>query len=158
VTLGDLNALPEPAAVATLLRCCGSSRWAAEMARRRPFADAETMLTAADEVWTGLGSADWHEAFGAHPRIGAGGAAVSAWSRAEQSAVTDASRHRFAALNRAYEARFGHIYIVCATGRSAADLLADLERRLGNDPARELGEAAEEQRKITRLRLIKLMT
>jgi OHCU decarboxylase len=157
VTVAELNALEPETARREFLRCCGSSRWAAAMAQARPFADRRMLTRTADDIWAALAPEDWQEAFAAHPRIGVPGG-LSAWSRDEQSGVDDASRERFARLNRAYEDRFGRIFIVSASGRSGADLLGELERRLGNEPGDELREAVEEQRKITALRLDKLTT
>ena len=142
-----------------LLTCCGSRRWAARVSAGRPYADNAALLAAADEAWHAATQADVREAFAAHPRIGEahrGGAQ----ERREQSSSADAdaeTREALRAGNAEYERRFGHIYLVCASGRSAAELLADLESRLGNDPRTELCVAAEEQRKITRLRLERLL-
>jgi OHCU decarboxylase len=158
VTLEELNALDRSTAVAGLVQCCGSRTWAAAMADARPFPDTGALLRAADAIWLSLDSQDWCEAFFAHPRIGASGSGMSAWSKDEQSGVGESDRARFAALNRAYEERFGHIFIVCAAGRSGGDLLSALERRLQQQAEEELHEAAEEQRKITRLRLARLIT
>ena len=169
MTLEALNQLPPPEAAAALLACCGSRRWAIAMVAARPFADPDAILAKGDAVWAALAPADWLEAFAAHPRIGegagragragrAGEERAEAWSRGEQAGVEDASRARLAALNRDYEARFGYTFIVCATGRSGAEMMAMLERRIGNNPSDELREAAEEQRQITRLRLAKLLT
>jgi OHCU decarboxylase len=162
--LEELNALDTDAAARELLRCCGSPRWAAQMADLRPFAGAEAMAAAADSAFERLDRADWLEAFAAHPKIGAGGAggagSVANWSEQEQARVADAAGAtllRLAGANRDYEARFGYIFIVCATGKSAAEMLDLLERRMGNDPETEIGIAANEQRKITRLRLMKLV-
>jgi OHCU decarboxylase len=167
--LDELNALDDEAASRELLRCCGSARWARQMAAARPFGDADAVADAADRTWRTLDPADWLDAFAAHPRIGgaggagrAGGAEVplSAWSAQEQAGVADATADvtdRLAVANRDYEARFGYIFIICATGRSAAEMLDALERRLGHAPDQELRIAAEEQRKITRLRLTKLL-
>jgi allantoicase len=164
--LARLNALVEPAAVSELSKCCGARRWALEMARRRPFRDREALLSAADEVWGGLGREDRLEAFRAHPRIGsprdvaAQGAATRAWAEREQAGTSEASEGTLAALaegNRAYEERFGHIYIVCATGKTASEMLGDLRARLANDPETEERVAASEQAKITRIRLEKLL-
>ncbi len=157
MTLAELNALDESTAVRELLRCCGSSRWAAALARARPFEDEAALRRAADAIWTSLDPADWREAFAAHPRIGERGRQLSEWSRDEQAGAADAA-DRFAALNRAYEARFGRTFIVCASGRTGAELAAALERRLENDPEQELLMAAEEQRKITQLRLGRLLS
>jgi OHCU decarboxylase len=139
------------------------------MAQARPFASAEAMAAAADAIWAVLGPSDWLEAFAAHPRIGADraggagrvGAAVKGehgdWSVQEQAGVTDDLQPRFRELNRVYEARFGHIFIVCAAGKTGDEMLALLERRMRNNPDDELQEAAEQQRQITRLRLAKLI-
>lgn len=138
-------------------RCCGAERWVERMVAGRPYADDRTLLEAADRTWWDLGREDWLQAFRAHPRIGERSA--DAWSRQEQAGVDDAGadmRRRLAAGNEAYERRFGHVYLVCATGREAPELLADLETRLTNDPSRELRIAAAEQAKIIRLRLEKL--
>jgi OHCU decarboxylase len=164
--LERLNALPAPTAQAELRACCGSARWAAGVAMRRPFADEDELFAAADEVWWGLDADDWHEAFRAHPRIGEMKAEAgrtereAAWSEGEQAGVRGAGNDVAAALaegNRAYEARFGHIYLVCATGKSAGEMLEILRARLGNDAETELRAAAGEQAKITRLRLEKLL-
>ena len=164
--LSRLNSLPAVDAAAELLKCCGSTRWASLVAARRPFADAEELKRAADEVWWGLGREDWLEAFRSHPKIGERKAAaeVSAesrdWSEKEQAGAGSASSDTLAALagaNREYEERFGHIFIVCATGKSAEEMLALLRARLGNDAEDELRVAAEEQRRITHLRIEKLL-
>jgi len=158
----------QPERAAELLRaCCGSSGWVAGMMARRPFGTLPNVLAAADDVWWSLDRGDWLEAFAQHPRIGERQGAVAqdargaAWSAGEQSGVRDAAgdvRAELAASNRAYEERFGYIYVVCATGKSAEELLALARSRLRNDPHAELRVAAEEQRKITRLRLEKLFT
>jgi OHCU decarboxylase len=196
--LEDLNALDEEAAARAFLRCCGSSRWARQMAAARPFAGAEALADAADAIWSPLDRADWLEAFAAHPRIGEtradrvdrpggtgraataggagradevdrpGGAGESAgsgsgepdWSLQEQARVADAADQglrRLVEANRDYEARFGYIFIVCATGKTAEEVLALLDQRVRHDPGEELRIAAEEQRKITQLRLKKLL-
>lgn len=158
------NALSETEAAQEILPCCGSQRWALALARRRPFREAAELLERSDEVWTLVDSRDWDEAFASHPRIGERKAPVSAtqesaaWSSQEQSGVERAApdaQERRRRANEAYERRFGRIYIVCATGKSAEEILAILERRLGNDQATELREAAEQQRQITQLRLRK---
>ena len=142
----------------SLLACCGSRKWVAGMLARLPFADAGAALAAAAQVWWSLAPADWREAFAAHPRIGEKSADRQA-SR-EQSGVQSAGAAtlaRMAEANREYEQRFGYIYIVCATGKSADEMLAILESRLGADPDSELRTAAAEQLKITRIRLQKLL-
>ena len=163
--LDRLNALGEAEAVAELLRCCGSRRWADRMAALRPFDSEEGLLEAADAVWKGLDDADRLEAFAAHPRIGdldalrAKFASTASWAAGEQAGVSDADEATLRALadgNRDYEARFGHIFIVCATGKTAGEMLALLRERLGNDPEAERAVASEEQAKIARIRLRKL--
>ena len=165
-TVVDLDAMPPERAAELLRACCGALRWVEAMLARRPFRTLPNVLAAADEIWSSLGPADWLEAFAHHPRIGERASAVTqdargaAWSAGEQARVGDAApdvRAELAAANRAYEARFGHIFIVCATGKSAEDMLALLTARLANDPDTELRVAAEEQRKITRLRLERLL-
>ena len=157
--LDELNALDAAAAGCELLRCCGSARWARLMAGARPFPGVDAMLAKGDAVWSSLGPADWLEAFEAHPRIG--DTPRQDWAEQEQTGVrtaSDAVRDRLADANRRYEARFGYIFIVCATGRGAEEMLAMLERRLTNHPDEELPIAAEEQRQITRLRIAKLVS
>jgi OHCU decarboxylase len=159
MTLVELNRLLDAQAESELLRCCASHRWAHLMATERPFANADVIAAVAQRLWWSLAAADWLEAFAAHPRIGE--RATSAWSAQEQSravATSDATRARLAAGNRAYEERFGYTFLVCATDKSADDILAMLDRRLHNEPGDELQIAADEQRKITALRLAKLIT
>ncbi len=141
-----------------LLACCGSRAWAGRMAESQPFKDLSGMRATADRIWWSLGREDWLEAFAAHPRIGEKG---GRWSEQEQAGASGADAATVTALieaNRDYEARFGHIFIVCATGKSAEEMLELLRARLGNDPETELRTAAEEQRKITNLRLEKLLS
>jgi 2-oxo-4-hydroxy-4-carboxy-5-ureidoimidazoline decarboxylase len=135
------------------------------MTARRPFESADALFAAAEDVWAGLGRDDWLEAFAAHPRIGdidglrKKFATTADWSAGEQAGVAGAAEQvlrDLAAGNADYEARFGHTFIVCATGKTAAEMLALLRARLANDPAAELRVAAAEQAKITRLRLEKL--
>jgi OHCU decarboxylase len=161
-----LNALSVEQAATELLTCCGSREWARRMADRRPFADATELLDTADAVWWSLERGAWLEAFRSHPRIGERQAEAvqtdreKRWSEGEQAGVdvaADATRQALAEGNREYEARFGHIYLVCATGKSGEELLAILTQRLANDPEAEICVAAEEQRKITHLRLEKLL-
>ena len=156
------NQLPAAEAENEILACCGSRAWARAMASRRPIADEAALLAASDETWRGLSAADWMEAFRSHPRIGESraerlaGAQSASWSAQEQSGAAggeDAVKLPLADGNREYEKRFGHIFIVCATGKSAAEILAILRRRLKNDAQTELHEAAEEQRQITQIRL-----
>jgi 2-oxo-4-hydroxy-4-carboxy-5-ureidoimidazoline decarboxylase len=161
-----LDAAGDDDALALLRRCCGAERWARAMAARRPFGDDAALLAAADEVWAAMDRADVLEAFTHHPRIGADMDALRAkfratadWSAAEQAGAAGASDEVLRALgdgNLRYEAKFGHIFIVCATGKTAAEMLALLEARMPNDPEVELRVAAGEQAKITKIRLEKL--
>jgi OHCU decarboxylase len=161
--LASWNHAPGDTAAAQILPCCGSKRWAHEMAARRPFKDEAGLMAASDETWRSLNEADWIEAFNSHPRIGESKEqdetqSSDAWSRQEQEKVTEAGGAVKIALaegNRAYEEKFGRIFIVYATGKSAPEILEMLHRRLWNDAAPELHEAAEQQRQITQLRLKK---
>ena len=148
---------------ALLARCCGASRWIERMIARRPFGDRGTLLTAAREEWFALGPSDWLEAFAHHPKIGdrdalhRGFAATRQLSAREQSGVDSSSEEVLSALevaNRSYEKKFGFIFIVCATGKSAAEMLGILEQRMGNDLDTEIRIAAEEQARITEIRLM----
>jgi len=160
MTLEELNALEAARADAEFRRCCGSARWAEAMTGARPFADVDAMIALGETIWTSLAAADQLEAFAAHPRIGER-RPVSAWSSEEQAGMRQADQRteeKLAALNVDYQERFGYIFIVCATGKSPAEMLALLEARLSNDAPTELAVAAGEQRKITALRLRKLVT
>ncbi len=156
------NAMPPDEAAQAILPCNGSLAWARAMGLQRPFTTAESFFIAADKAWRSLSLQDWQQAFNSHPRIGeahakAASAQSLAWSKGEQSAASseDATRAALVEGNRAYEVRFGRIFLVCATGKSAAEMLAILQRRLANDSATEWLEAAEQQRRITQLRLRK---
>jgi allantoicase len=141
-----------------LLACCGSREWARRMKESQPFSSAERMLETAARIWSELGPPDWLQAFAAHPRIGESSADPRATR--EQSGVTGAQSDvltKLAAANRAYEERFGYIYIVCASGKTAAEMLAILESRLSNEAETELRAAADQQRQITRMRLEQLL-
>ncbi|HVR40436.1 MAG TPA: 2-oxo-4-hydroxy-4-carboxy-5-ureidoimidazoline decarboxylase, partial [Thermoanaerobaculia bacterium] len=142
---------------ADLRKCCGSTAWVQKMRERRPFGSWSALASAADEIWWSLDREAWLEAFAAHPRIGERKAA-SRWASQEQSGATSVSADELAEANRTYEEKFGHIYIVCATGRSGEEMLALARQRLSNAPDDELRIAAEEQRKITLLRLRKLVS
>jgi 2-oxo-4-hydroxy-4-carboxy-5-ureidoimidazoline decarboxylase len=166
VRIERLNTAPEPDARPALERCCGARRWIDAMLAARPWADAEALFASAERAADALDPDDWREAFAHHPRIGDRAAlarrfaTTAAWAAHEQHGAAVASSDVLDALaegNRAYEQRFGHIFIVCATGLTAPEMLAMLRARLTNDPARELAIAAGEQRKITRLRLAKLL-
>jgi 2-oxo-4-hydroxy-4-carboxy-5-ureidoimidazoline decarboxylase len=162
--LARWNFLPIAAAVNEILPCCGSRAWADGMAARRPLPDEATLLAVSDDIWRSLARSDWLEAFRSHPRIGesrapeAASPQSAAWSEQEQRNVADASDSTKVALaegNREYERRFNRIFIVCATGKSPAEILKILQRRLKNDEHTESQEAAEQQRQITQIRLRK---
>jgi len=159
--LAAWNNADEATAIETMIACCGSRRWAKAMVALRPITDLVELSTAADRVWNTMKEPDWMEAFACHPRIGTRSgppvtARSDAWSRQEQSLTTGAAEHVLTKLsedNALYEKRFGFTYIVCATGKSADEMLEILEQRLANDRATELREAAEQQRQITQIRL-----
>lgn len=161
-----LNALTREKAREVLHRCCGSERWVLGMLERRPFASLSELMSSADETWAALGRADYLEAFSHHPQIGENLAALrerfastQAWSSEEQSGVAGASEETLLALrdnNRRYRERFGYIFIICASGLGAEQMLQALSARLRNEPALELEVAAAEQSKITKQRLAKL--
>ena len=162
--LARWNGLPHEEAAREILACCGSRTWAASMASNRPMPEEAALLAVSDEIWRGLGEADWLEAFRSHPRIGeshaekVSPAQSSAWSAQEQQKAATADEAVKMALkwgNREYEQKFGRIFIVCATGKSASEILEILRRRLHNDDATELQLAAEEQRQIMHIRLKK---
>ena len=166
VSVAELDALSPARATELLTACCGASRWVSTMVARRPFLDRGALFAEADEIWRTLDAKDWLEALAHHPRIGEQQSAVPqtetglAWSAGEQAGINSAGgslRKELAAVNREYEQRFGYIYVVSAAGRTAEELLEVARRRLANEPAIELATAAEEQRKITRKRLDKLL-
>jgi OHCU decarboxylase len=145
-------------AEADLLKCCGSVRWAHEMAAHS-FPNSKEVLATADSVWWSLAAADWLEAFQVHPRIGERG--ENRWSQEEQQAARHASHDTMGELreaNRLYEERFGFIFIVCATGKSADQILRMLRDRMEHEAETELRIAAEQQRQIAHLRLKRLLT
>jgi 2-oxo-4-hydroxy-4-carboxy-5-ureidoimidazoline decarboxylase len=160
--LDHWNILPARDAAHEILDCCGSRTWAQQLAARRPFADQASLIRASDEIWNGLPPSDWNEAFAKHPRIGEKKAPVSAspqsvaWAAQEQQQTENADsqvRAELAEANREYEKRFGRVFIVCATGKSASEMLHILRHRLENDELSELRVSAGEQRKITNIRL-----
>ncbi len=164
--LRRIDTLVPSAAERAFRGCCGATNWVRSMVQRRPFATPAAMFEAADVCWSEAGEEDWLEAFRAHPRIGetkaAAGQSATAkqWSTQEQSgtrSATEAVMRELAEVNRTYEERFGFIYIVCATGRSADEMLAFARSRMANEPDAELRIAAAEQHRITRLRLGKLL-
>ena len=162
--IAKLNALPTDDAEAVLREVCGSRTWTRAVASARPFADASALHYAAEKAWDELAHADWLEAFAAHPRIGedrrVSGADASAWARSEQAGLAaspESERSELLEAQRAYELRFGWPYIVCATGRTAPEMLADCLMRVARAPADEIATAAGEERQIGRLRLVKLL-
>jgi 2-oxo-4-hydroxy-4-carboxy-5-ureidoimidazoline decarboxylase len=165
--LDALNNLQLSALRDVLTTCCGSHRWVERMTRIFPVASEEMLLEEAGTTWYNCNEEDWREAFRHHPKIGdlqslhAKFAATSQWAAGEQSAVTASSTAVLEALakgNAAYEAQFGYIFIVCATGKSAEEMLALLQERLHNEPLKEIKIAMEQQNKITALRLRKLLS
>ncbi|CAN5427080.1 2-oxo-4-hydroxy-4-carboxy-5-ureidoimidazoline decarboxylase [soil metagenome] len=160
-----LDAAAEEDAGQMLAACCGATRWVARMLARRPFGSSEALLRAAREEWFALSESDWREAFAHHPRIGDRDElrrrfpATAHLSEQEQAGVTSAADEVLDALaegNLAYEDRFGYIFIVCATGKTAGEMLALLRERLEHHPAEEISLAAGEQARITALRLMNL--
>ena len=161
-----LDKLSEDEAEVVFLDCCGSHAWARAMIAARPFRLLEDLFTAAETIWFSLTPADWLEAFAAHPQIGAKKAApvqkkrAADWSSGEQAGMAAAEsdvREQLAEINRLYREKFGFIFIVCATGKSADEMLAIARARLGNSIQTEMQLAAEEQSKITEIRLTKLL-
>jgi 2-oxo-4-hydroxy-4-carboxy-5-ureidoimidazoline decarboxylase len=162
--LARWNRLSAEEAAQEILPCCGSIAWARALVVRRPIDDDTALIARSDETWWGLGLSDWMDAFSKHPRIGelkaplAASVQSAAWSAQEQRNVTNVGESVQLALaegNREYERRFDRVFIVCATGKSAPEILDILRKRLRNDVSAELREAAEEQRKITNIRLKK---
>lgn len=168
-SLEDLNGLSATDAEAVFLRCCGSRAWSRGMAWSRPFESEKELFDMADQIWGSLPRSDWLEAFAQHPRIGdveglkekfagpaSGGAA--AWAADEQKGAQEASEgvlNELARGNQDYERRYGHIFLVCATGKSAMEMLTILKSRMSNVAEVELRIAAGEQGKITKIRLEK---
>jgi 2-oxo-4-hydroxy-4-carboxy-5-ureidoimidazoline decarboxylase len=166
MTLADLNSLPPAARAKTLATCCGATAWVTTLNGQFPFDSAAALYEAAERVWNNLTEADWREAFTHHPKIGDVDAlkekfaSTATWAAGEQGAVRQADQATLEALaagNDAYEQKFGYIFIVCATGKSAAEMLALLQARLPHEASQEIHVAMCEQAKITRLRLEKLL-
>jgi len=160
--LARWNSLDPADAAREALPCCGSQAWAATLASRRPIADEASLVEISSSVWLALPEEAWQEAFNGHPRIGQRRAQTRTteeslrWSAQEQRialSADDVTRLALEEANRRYERKFGRIFIVCATGKTSAEILAILEERLQNDTATELHEAAEQQRQIMQLRL-----
>ena len=166
-TVGELDAVSETQATEMLRSCCGSSRWVAQMVSRRPFGTHDALLATADALWRGLSPADWQEAFRHHPRIGDQRRAPAQteqgaiWSNREQAGVRHADatvRQMLAAVNQEFEERFGWIYIVNASGKTADQLLTLARQRMENGPDTELRVAAGEHEQIMLNRLDKLVS
>ena len=166
MTIDQLNRLSEADAIAAFTQCCACARWVERMEIGRPYEGLSEMLEISDRIWEECDLDDYLEAFQGHPRIGdveslaKKYANTKGWAGGEQKGVEGAERavlERLAKGNIDYEEKFGHIFIVCATGKSAAEMLALLETRMPNDPKTEVMIAAEEQNKITRIRLKKLL-
>lgn len=164
--LQRLNRLSKTEARKAFLDCCGSAIWASQMLERMPFADVASIFDTADKLWAALNEAEWLQAFHHHPAIGAQrgektqSATAKRWSRGEQAVAKSAgpqTRAGLALANQEYREKFGYVFLICATGKTAQEILTTLRQRLPNDPAVELRVAAEEQRKITRIRLEKLL-
>ena len=162
--LARWNSLDPDSATREILPCCGSQAWAEALTAKRPYTNEAALFTASDTIWLSLPEAAWQQAFDSHPRIGQKHAQNHAteeslrWSAQEQRTAlsTDASaKLALEDANRRYEQRFGRIFIVCASGKQPAEMLQILERRLLNNPAAELLEAAGQQRQIMQLRLRK---
>lgn len=159
MTLEQVNTAGAETVSKALADCCGSGAWVDGMIGRRPFEDASRFQTAAEETWWALSQGDWLEAFSKHPKIGTKQPSGE-WSAEEQSGMNQATSETAQSiedLNRAYQEKFGWIFMICATGKSAEEMKRQLEQRLRNDPAAEIRIAAAEQAKITRLRLQKLL-
>src|ERR1044072_8087791 len=166
MNLAFLNNAPQTEAASLFRDCCGSAAWAREMAAARPFVNEAFLLDRAEKIWWNLSPADWLEAFASHPQIGAKKAApkqqeLSAeWSKGEQAGMNETAdqvREELGEANRLYQEKFGYIFIVCATGKAAEEMLEICRARLANSADEELPVAAEEQRKITEIRLKKLL-
>ena len=166
MTFHEFNILSKEQLIEELTKCCGSSAWVKRMLPFIPADDFVELLEDAEEQWYKCNENDWKEAFAHHPKIGDIDSlkkkftSTALWASGEQSGINTASQKTIEALaegNRKYEDKFGYIFIVCATGKSAEEMLETLESRLSNDPKEEIEIAADEQNKITKLRLEKLL-
>lgn len=158
--LAQFNAMPPADAERELLACCAAPAWAREVAAGRPYRDVLALRAAGDRAARGLTWADVAQALSAHPRIGerpAGDDRESAWSRREQAGVAESAKVALAEANRAYEERFGHVFLIFATGKTDAEMLAAARARLANDEETERGVVRNELRKIALLRLERLV-
>ena len=166
MTIQDLNHLPPAELKETLYKCCGSTAWVNKMMRLLPMEELVELLDYAEEQWYSCTKEDWQEAFSNHPKIGdleslqKKFSATAEWAGEEQGGATGAKTETLQALqdaNKKYEDKFGYIFIISASGKTAEQMLGALQERLENDPAEEINFAAEEQNKITLIRLQKLM-
>lgn len=158
MTLDDLNQLSSVEAQSEFFKCCGSKAWSLKMAGLRPFKNLAQVKQLADKVWNEISVSEKSEAFLHHPRIGE--RTQKKWESDEQSGTQGADAQvltELSILNREYEAKFGRVYLICATGKSAAEMLSILKERIHNAPEVELKVALNEQAKITQLRLEKLL-
>lgn len=167
MTLREINTLTKDALKAELFKCCGSTNWVDKMLAFFPMDDLVEMLEDAEEQWYACTEADWREAFTHHPKIGGVDmlakkfASTAEWAAGEQAAVSAAPGRvltELSAANKAYENKFGYIFIVCATGKTAEEMLILLQERLSNTPEEEIKIAMDEQNNITLLRLQKLIS
>jgi 2-oxo-4-hydroxy-4-carboxy-5-ureidoimidazoline decarboxylase len=167
MALDHLNKLKTEQLKTELFRCCGSTAWVESMIKIFPVNSEAVIFSKAEEIWFSLDKNDWLEAFRHHPKIGdlellkKKFASTAAWAAGEQASVASASAETLQALaeaNRLYEEKFGYIFIICATGKTADEMLAALQQRLGHSPQEEWLIAAAEQNKITKLRLEKLLS
>lgn len=167
MNIDKLNNLNKQTLISEFLKCCGSDKWANLLANKIPFTSLEDLFEKSDEIWKTLGKTDYLEAFSQHPKIGdieslaKKFANTKDWAENEQSGVNEASNEiiqELATYNGYYDSKFGYIFIVCATGKSAQAMLGILKTRLKNEPEQELKVAADEQNKITKIRLEKLLS
>jgi 2-oxo-4-hydroxy-4-carboxy-5-ureidoimidazoline decarboxylase len=157
----DFNALPETEAEERLYACLANRRWAAEVASRRPYPDAQSLITAARNALKGLTDDDWVAAFKAHPRIGERGGDAPQSSEREQGRAMQSSAaavYALVAQNPRYEKKFGYVFLIRASGRSAEEILSEVRRRMRNDPPTELAEARRELAQIAEGRLWELVS
>ena len=170
MTLDKLNALEPHDAGKMFSNCCGSSKWVDQMISARPFSNQAKLFESADRIWSSLAPPDWLEAFSHHPRIGkpenleakvaTSRTTAQIWATEEQKGVRGAPQNILQDLakeNSDYENRFGHVFLICATGKTAEEMLSLLRVRMKHTPEKELKVAAQEQNKITHIRLEKLL-
>jgi len=167
MTLEQLNDVEEEIAYSEFEKCCGASSWVIEMVNNRPYATEAQLIDMADQVWAGTDVNDWKEAFEHHPKIGdvksleEKFASTAGWASGEQQSVATSNKEvieQLAKYNEEYESKFGFIFIACATGKSAEEMLELLKARMNNEIRDEIRIAAAEQHKITKIRLKKLLS